>query len=314
MSLKVKELSVRFGEKKVLNNVSFEIEKGQIIGLVAPNGTGKTTLFNAIMRFIPVQSGTISVDNEVYTGSSKDVLKLHKKITFFPDQGDLLMNFSGREHIQMYTDVWSPKKKETDRIIELLEMTDYVERNVQTYSLGMKQRLCFAMMVAANTPVMLMDEVMNGLDPENVSLVSSVLLKLKKEGKIIMVSSHLLDNLDEYADKVFFLKEGNIHYITDWHTKKPYYYKTLLTAEKVQKLERQISLPSDTLHLGNSMLCIPIDKMKEEEQLSLFQLLRSMEPEELTVGPMGTAEYYSYMYSLPIHAPNRSDVDAVKPK
>lgn len=311
MSLEITGLSVKYGEKVVLNEVSFHIEKGQIIGLVAPNGTGKTTLFNAIMRFIPIQSGKIAVDGTTYTGSSKDVLKLHQKITFFPDQGDLLSNFSGREHIQMYADIWSPEKKETKDIISLLDMEGYVDRKTHTYSLGMKQRLCFAMMIAANTPVMLMDEVMNGLDPENVSLVSSVLLKLKEEGKIIMVSSHLLDNLDEYADKVFFLKEGVIDHITDWHQKMPEYYKASLSPEKVVELEQKTTLPEQTIHLGNSMLCIPLKTLSDKEQTDLFLLLRSLNPSGLSVGPMGTAEYYSYIYSLPIHAPNRSEEYAV---
>jgi len=307
MSLEVKNLSVSYGEKEVLKEVSFHIDDGQIVGLVAPNGTGKTTLFNAMMRFIPLKSGEIFVDGKEYTSSSKDVLKLHEKITFFPDQGDLLMNFSGREHIQMYADIWSKSKKDIDGIIDLLEMRGYVDRKVQTYSLGMKQRLCFAMMVAANTPVMLMDEVMNGLDPENVALVSTVLLKLKEDGKIIMVSSHLLDNLDEYADKVFFLKEGAIHYITDWHQEMPVYYKALLTPQKAEELQEKARLPEDTIHLGNNMLCIPVAGLSDGEQLKLFQVIRQLNPEELSVGPMGTSEYYSYIYSLPVRVPNRSD-------
>ena len=311
MSLEVKDLSVSYGEKTVLKNISFQIEKGQIIGLVAPNGTGKTTLFNAMMRFIPTRLGQILIDGTEYTASSKDVLELHQKMTFFPDQGDLLLNFSGREHIKMYADIWADSKQEVDAIIELLEMNGYVDRKVHTYSLGMKQRLCFAMMVAANTPVMLMDEVMNGLDPENVALVSSVLLKLKSEGKIIMVSSHLLDNLDEYADKVFFLKEKILHHITDWHEQMPIYYKTLLSPEKAKELEAKVLLPEETIHLGNNMLCIPIKDLDTEAQLKLFQEIRLLEPEELSVGPMGTSEYYSYIYSLPVRVPDRREEYAV---
>ncbi len=88
MSLEVKKLTVAYGSRVVLDNVSFELEDGQIVGLVAPNGTGKTTLFNAIMRFIPIQNGRILVDGTEYTEAAKDVLNLHKHITFFPDQAD----------------------------------------------------------------------------------------------------------------------------------------------------------------------------------------------------------------------------------
>ena len=99
MTLKIDDLSVSYGDFEVLKNISFELTKGQLIGLVAPNGTGKTTLFNAIMRFIPVKSGKIIINDKEYTASDKDVLALHKQITFFPDQGDLFENFSGREQI-----------------------------------------------------------------------------------------------------------------------------------------------------------------------------------------------------------------------
>ena len=305
MSLEVKDLSVSYGEKVILDNISFHLEAGQIIGLVAPNGTGKTTMFNAMMRFIPTQSGKILINEKEYSSSSADVLNLHKEMTFFPDQADLMMNFSGREHVQMYADIWSKNTVEVDDIIDLLQMRGYVDQKVKTYSLGMKQRLCFAMMVAANTPVMLMDEVMNGLDPENVSLVSSILIQLKNEGKIIIVSSHLLDNLDEYADKVFFLNKGHIQHVTDWADEMPVYYKTVLSSSKIQELDTLVDLPKDTIHLGNKMLCIPIEGFTEEEQLRLFKTLRQLQPEQLSVGSMGTSEYYSYIYSLPIHVTSR---------
>lgn len=85
MTLEINDLSVSYGDFEVLKNISFKLTNGQLIGLVAPNGTGKTTLFNAIMRFIPVKSGQILIDEKEYTASDKDVLALHQKITFFPD-------------------------------------------------------------------------------------------------------------------------------------------------------------------------------------------------------------------------------------
>ncbi|WP_396326681.1 ATP-binding cassette domain-containing protein [Jeotgalibaca sp. MA1X17-3] len=82
MTLLIKDLSVQFGEKIILDHLHFDIPDGQIIGLVAPNGTGKTTLFNAIMRYIPIQSGEIQIDDIVYKNTRKDILRLHRLITF----------------------------------------------------------------------------------------------------------------------------------------------------------------------------------------------------------------------------------------
>lgn len=305
MTLEVKHLTVEYGKRVVLEDISFTINKGQLIGLVAPNGTGKTTLFNAVMRFIPTKSGQIFVDGVEYTAKDTDVLTLHKRITFFPDQADLHENFSGTEHIEMYADVWTDNRDEVNSIIDRLQMRHYIDRKVSEYSLGMRQRLCFAMMVAADTPVMFMDEVMNGLDPENVSLVSDILIDLRQSGKIIIVASHLLDNLDEYADKVIFLKNKKIHQINDHHVKQPDYYKVLFSKGQAKKLQEAVTLPFETIHLGNSMLCIPLETLSQKEQLSLFEEIRKLQDAELKVGPLGTSEHYSHIYGLELHSFDR---------
>ncbi len=305
MTLEIKDLSVSYGSFEVLKDISFHLEKGQLIGLVAPNGTGKTTLFNAVMRFIPIKSGEIFVNDKKYTASDKDVLDLHQKITFFPDQSDLFENFTGREHIEMYAQIWSGREKEVNKIIHRLQMEGYVDRKVHEYSLGMRQRLCFAMMVAADTPIMFMDEVMNGLDPENVSLVSDVLIELRQANKIVIIASHLLDNLDEYADKVFFLKDKRLHQINDLNEKRSMYYKIIAQSKQVKTLEEERFLTENTIHLSNEVLCIPIDDLTAEEDQELYQKLRGMLLESIEIGPLGTSEYYSYLYGLRIHSFDR---------
>ncbi len=305
MSLEVKNISVSYGDFEVLKDISFRIEEGQLIGLVAPNGTGKTTLFNAIMRFIQLKSGEIFIEEEKYTASDADVLRLHQKVTFFPDQADLYPNFTGREHIEMYAQIWSGRENELAEIISRLEMGSYVDRKVEEYSLGMKQRLCFAMMVAADTPIMLMDEVMNGLDPENVSLVSDVLIELRQENKIVMIASHLLDNLDEYADQVLFLKNKKLYQINNLNEPRPLYYKVTADKKENQLLKINNFITENTIYLSNESLCIPIKDLTEKSESELFSQLRKMKVDRIEIAPLGTAEYYSYIYGLPIHSFDR---------
>lgn len=307
MTLEIKNLNVSYGDFEVLKNVSFKLEDGQIIGLVAPNGTGKTTMFNAIMRFIPILEGEILIDNISYSPSDKDVLALHQKITFFPDQADLFENFSGREHIRMYAQMWSGRVKDIDGIIERLRMAHYVDRNVEEYSLGMRQRLCFAMMVAANTPIMLMDEVMNGLDPENVSLVSSVLIELRRDGKIIMIASHLLDNLDEYADQVFFLKDKRLHEITNLNENRPLYFLVVCTKDEVDMLKQEGFLTKNAYHIDGQLLCIPLDDLGTEHEIALYKRVRQLNSESIEIAPLGTAEQYAILYDLPVYSYDRSE-------
>nr|WP_270229544.1 ATP-binding cassette domain-containing protein [Lactobacillus paragasseri] len=146
-----------------------------------------------------------------------------------------------------------------EKIISTLKMESYVSRKVETYSLGMKQRLCFAMVVAANTPVMLLDEVMNGLDQQNVQLISQVLLDLRSQNKLIIMASHLLQNLQQYADQVLFLKDGKI--IEDFNNK----------AETERYLEfKSSALLTDILNnvevqtLPNKTSLIAIDNINQE--------------------------------------------------
>lgn len=305
MTLEIKNLSVSYGDFDVLKDISFHLEDGQLIGLVAPNGTGKTTLFNAVMRFIQVKEGQIFVDGKEYTASDKDVLALHQKITFFPDQSDLFENFSGREHIEMYAEIWSGRRNDVDAIIDRLQMAHYVDRKVQEYSLGMRQRLCFAMMVAADTPIMFMDEVMNGLDPENVSLVSDVLIELRHVGKIVMIASHLLDNLDEYADKVFFLKDKKLHHINDLNGPRPLFYKIVASDAQVKLLEKEEYLTQETIRLSNQVLCVPISNLTAKQDRNLYDRLREINVESIEIAPLGTSEYYSYLYGLRIYSFDR---------
>ena len=309
MSLVIKNMHVSYGDLEILKEISFTLEDGQIVGLVAPNGTGKTTLFNAIMRFIPILEGEIIIDGATYTASDKDVLALHQKITFFPDQADLFENFSGREHIKMYAQMWSGRKNEVDSIISRLRMDDYVDRNVEEYSLGMRQRLCFAMMLAADTPIMLMDEVMNGLDPENVSLVSSVLIELRKQGKIIMIASHLLDNLDEYADQVFFLKDKKLHATNQLNEKRPLYYLIVCSEKEVSDLKQEGFLTKHSYHIDGQLLCIPLEELSEENEIALYKRVRQMNSESIEIAPLGTAEQYALLYDLPVYSYDRGGVE-----
>ena len=132
-----------------------------------------------------------------------------KKISLLSDHIELFEEFSGWEHLNLFKSIWK-SSVDLELITSKLNMNYYVKDKVSSYSLGMQQRLCFAMQLASDTDYLLMDEVMNGLDPDNVALLSDVLQELRKSGKSILISSHLLENLQEISDRVYFLKAGQI--------------------------------------------------------------------------------------------------------
>lgn len=256
--LELKNIKLSFGNHIVLDNLNYSFQSGKIYGLVAPNGTGKSTLMNVILNNLKPQNGYVAYDNLQYK-NEKTIVRLNKKICAFPDQSDLFPFMTGKDHLKLYANLWKNNPESIEKIISTLKMESYVSRKVETYSLGMKQRLCFAMVVAANTPVMLLDEVMNGLDQQNVQLISQVLLDLRSQNKLIIMASHLLQNLQQYADQVLFLKDGKI--IEDFNNK----------AETKQYLEfKSSALLTDILNnvevqtLPNKTNLVAIDNINQE--------------------------------------------------
>lgn len=206
----IQNITVRFGDMNVLNNISMTFKQGQMIGLVAPNGTGKSTFMNVLMNYVKPLNGKIVFKDGLCYSNKQNEVKIHTFVSMMPDQSDLYNHLSGREHLKMFATMWKSDLKLIDETIEALNMGHYVNKKTGTYSLGMRQRLCFAMQIVTNTDIMMMDEVMNGLDPNNVEIISKILLKKKAEGKIIIIASHLLDNLEKYADRIFLFNEGKL--------------------------------------------------------------------------------------------------------
>ncbi|MBC5637278.1 ABC transporter ATP-binding protein [Ornithinibacillus sp. BX22] len=292
--LKLENITVKYKDKVVLENLSLEAKSGEIIGLVAPNGTGKTTLFNVISNFLKPNKGNVTFNGDLQYKTEGKEIAIHKQLATFPDQGDLFEELSGVDHMKLYANMWKGTTKHVKEIYEQLQMERYVKKKVKTYSLGMRQRLCFAMIAAADTPIMLMDEVMNGLDVANVSLISKKLMHMKQEGKLIFVASHLLSNLDLYADRVLYLKGGDIIHQQVLTDTTDEYLKVDLTPDQYENLA--YTLPEDHLFIANHLCCIPIKNMTEEEQKEWVIKLSAYKGKELTIGPLGTAEYYEKYY------------------
>lgn len=246
--------------------------------------------------FLKPNNGTVTFNEKLQYTTERKEIAIHKQLATFPEQGDLFEELTGVDHMKLYANMWKGTTKHVEAIYKQLQMEGYVKKKVKTYSLGMRQRLCFAMIAAADTPIMLMDELMNGLDVANVSLISKHLIQMKAEGKLIFVASHLLSNLDLYADRVLYLKDGNIIHEQDAADAAEKYLKMDLSPEEYEKFSLTYSLPEGHLYIANHLCCIPITNMNRAEQNDWIARLSSFEERELTIGPLGTAEYYEKYY------------------
>lgn len=293
--LRLKDITVAFGDHVVLEDLSLTADEGQIIGLVAPNGMGKSTLFNVISNYVKPKEGEVIFFGKDKYGSEKDELKIRHYLSFLPEQKDLFQQLSGVDHLKLYANMWKKTDKHVNQIIEDLNMGYYVRQKVYTYSLGMRQRLCFAMLLAADTPIMLMDEVMNGLDVSNVILITEHLERLRQEKKLIFIASHLLDNLDLYADRVLFLKNRKIIHDKNRDEDSELYLKVPLTVEEYEAVKLLHPLPENHLYIASRLLAIPLDDIKEEQQAWIERFMPYAKS-NLSIGPLGTHEQYERYY------------------
>ena len=199
--MKIEIISKKFRENLVLRDISLNLERGSIIGLVGKNGAGKTTLMKIICGNIVHYEGEIeSSSNESNIG----FLIEHPK--FYP-------NSTGLYNLNYFSEVSMKKidKKYIEYIISSLGMNDYINRKVKTYSLGMKQRLGIAISLLKKPQYLILDEPTNGMDPEGSLEVLNIIKKLGKQFNMsILISSHKLEDIEMISDKIIYIENGII--------------------------------------------------------------------------------------------------------
>lgn len=202
--LQIQNLHKRYGRIHAVNNLSLEIEKGMIYGILGPNGSGKTTTLGMILGIIHPNSGQFQwFEGQFGENPRRKMGALLETPNFYPYL-NAVDNLALVAHI---------KKVGTDQIDELLKLVNLAHRKhskFKTYSLGMKQRLAIAAAMIGNPEVLIFDEPTNGLDPQGIAEVRSTILKIAKTGKTIIMASHILDEVEKICSHVAIMKNGKL--------------------------------------------------------------------------------------------------------
>lgn len=207
--LEVRDIHRNYGKKEVLKGVTFQIDSSEIVGLIGKNGAGKSTLFKVITGLLKQKSGTVKIlDQEV---SSKN-RKIFQQVGCLIEQVSLYPHLTGYEHIQIVAKLTDTKIDEhVETLISTLKMNSYIHNKTKTYSQGMKQRLGILLAVLNKPKLLLLDEPLNGLDPEGVYEIRTFLLNIcHQEGISLLISSHILSEMQIFCDRFLFLKDGVI--------------------------------------------------------------------------------------------------------
>ncbi len=206
----VSNLTKKYGQKTVLDNVSFDVREGEIVGFLGPNGAGKSTVMNIITGYISVTEGSAQIDGH---DIAKEPIEAKKRIGYLPEMPPLYVDMTVREYLEFVCDLKKVKKADMkehiDGIIETVKIADVENRRIGNLSKGYKQRVGLAGALIGDPPVIILDEPTVGLDPKQIVDVRNVIKKLG-ETKTVILSSHILSEISAVADRVIIINKGRI--------------------------------------------------------------------------------------------------------
>jgi ABC-2 type transport system ATP-binding protein len=202
--LAVKNLSKLYGRIQALTDVSFEVPKGAVFGILGPNGSGKTTLLGTVVDIIKPTAGTFRLFDEVPTE------KHRKQMGTLLETPNFYHYLSGEKNLEIAAAIKERGKEDIPKVLEMVNLTQRKNSKFSTYSLGMKQRLAIASCLLGNPEVMVFDEPTNGLDPVGIAEIRNLIKKLNADGKTIIMASHLLDEVEKVCTHVAILKKGEL--------------------------------------------------------------------------------------------------------
>lgn len=257
MIVEVKNLNKSYGKHKVLNDLSFKIEKPQVLALIGPNGSGKSTLMNCMMNLISFDSGEI----EILGKSNKDY-EIFREVSFLKDNRVLYPYLTGFDHLKYICDIQKISQERIDQVIELADIGSFYKKIVSSYSLGMKQRLLLAMALCNNPKLILMDEPLNGLDTDSIFKFRDLIKNLGENNTTILISSHSLNELDYITNDILFLKDGSVIYEDIEIYKQTEYRIFLENSDDMKVLQNFLDTNSENIKY----------QIKESENSIIFNL------------------------------------------
>lgn len=203
--IRVDGLSLSYGGQRILNDISFSFERGKITGLLGPNGAGKSSIMKILGGLVRPDSGTLDREGR----KMRDFSRLRSSCAYMIDSPSFYPFLSGMQNLELI-------RRISDRSVSLEELMTRVgldpasTKRVKNYSTGMKQRLAIAQAMIRDVELLILDEPFNGLDPNGFQDVIHLLKELNEAGKTIVVSSHLLNELEQFADSFILLHRGSI--------------------------------------------------------------------------------------------------------
>ena len=261
--LQVKNISKKIGKKEILKDITFEINKGDILAFIGPNGSGKTTTIKCILGLQKINTGEVIINGY---DIRKDYIKAIEKVGCIVESLDVYMYLSGLENLKIQAAYYKNiKEEEITRVVKLVGLENKIYEKVCHYSLGMRQRLGIAIALINYPNLLILDEPTNGLDPKGIKDLRELLLKLAKQGTGILISSHNLSDLESLCTRVCILSNGRvIENVSISEIKQVNKNKYIIKTNNSDLIKNMLSEEDKILDKNY------IEVIKEEEELAQF--------------------------------------------
>lgn len=238
MSIEVQNISKSYGAQKALDNVSFSVKNGEIVGFLGPNGAGKSTLMKILTTYITADEGNASVNgNDVITSQKK----VQKSVGYLPEHNPLYLDLYVKEYLAFNADVYKIDKSRIEEVIQLTGLTPECHKKIGELSKGYRQRVGLATALLHNPEVLILDEPTTGLDPNQLVEIRDLIKNIGKD-KTVFLSTHIMQEVEAICDRVIIINKGKI--VTD---KK---LNTLVKEQQEQIIEVEFDKGVDTVLLN----------------------------------------------------------------
>ncbi len=247
--LEVKNVSKSFDNLKAVDNLSFTVKEGEIFGLLGVNGAGKTTTFRMITNLLKPDSGEILLDGKKIDYDVTD------KIGYLTEERSLLTKLTVKDQVEYYAALKGVDKKECDKrldkLLKMFKIPEYTNRYIRELSKGNQQKIQFISAIINNPKLLILDEPFTGLDPYNVELIIKILKDMTKKGTIIIFSSHRMEQVEKFCEKILILVKGKtlvygkLKDIKDSYLKKRIHIKGNVDIDKIKKVKGVIGIEKE---------------------------------------------------------------------
>ena len=200
-------LHKKFGDNQVLQGVDLQIDQG-VLAILGPNGSGKTTLNKCILSMVYPDQGSIEINGQTIDNQCE----YRKDIDYLPQIANFPNNITVIELIQMIQDLRNDKEKDHQALVELFKLTPFLHKKLNKLSGGTKQKVNLVLTFMFDNPILILDEPTTGLDPAAMIILKELIIKEKKKGKTLLVTSHIMSFVEEIADQLIFILEGKIYF------------------------------------------------------------------------------------------------------